>query len=169
VSRALTVLEATRPDGGPVALRAVDGMVTELGPTVTARPGDDVLHAGGDVLLPGLVNGHTHAGMTLFRGYGSDLPLMEWLEEMIWPAEARLSAEDVYWGTRLACVEMIRTGTVRFWDMYWHPVAVARAVRDAGLRATVGPPLLDVLDVGRGRPRTRRRWSRRSRRTRCTR
>ena len=59
--------------------------------------------------------------MTLFRGYGGDLPLMPWLEEKIWPVEARLDDEDVYWGARLACVEMIRTGTVRFWDMYWHP------------------------------------------------
>ena len=62
-------------------------------------------------LVPGLVNAHTHAAMTLFRGYADDLPLMEWLNEHIWPVEKRLDAEDVYWGTRLACVEMIRTGT----------------------------------------------------------
>jgi 5-methylthioadenosine/S-adenosylhomocysteine deaminase len=62
---------------------------------------------------------------------------------VVWPAEARLEAEDVYWGTRLACVEMIRAGTVRFWDMYWHPGATARAVEDAGLRATIGAPLFD--------------------------
>ena len=71
---------------------------------------------------------------------------MEWLQRHIWPAEAKLTADDVYWGTRLACVEMIRTGTVRFWDMYWQPDAVARAVADAGLRATVGPPLIDGGD-----------------------
>jgi 5-methylthioadenosine/S-adenosylhomocysteine deaminase len=106
--------------------------------------------AGGDLTrVAGLVNGHTHAAMTLFRGYADDLPLMEWLEEHIWPAEARLEAEDVYWGTRLACVEMIRTGTVRFWDMYWHPGAVARAVRDSGLRAVIGAPLIDGGDPDR--------------------
>jgi 5-methylthioadenosine/S-adenosylhomocysteine deaminase len=93
--------------------------------------------------VPGLVNGHTHAAMTLFRGFADDLPLMDWLEEHIWPAEKRLTAEDVYWGTRLACVEMVRTGTVAFWDMYWHPAATARAVRDAGLRAVIGAPLID--------------------------
>src|SRR4051812_41919663 len=82
--------------------------------------------------------------MTLFRGYGGDLPLMRWLQEKIWPVEAKLEAEDVYWGTRLACVEMIRTGTTRFWDMYWHPEATSRAVRDAGLRATVGGPLFGL-------------------------
>jgi 5-methylthioadenosine/S-adenosylhomocysteine deaminase len=145
----LTVVNATWPDGSPVALRAVDGTIAALGPDVAMEAGDDVIDAGGDVLVPGLVNGHTHAGMTLFRGYGSDLPLLEWLEQRIWPAEARLTDDDVYWGTRLACVEMIRSGTVRFWDMYWHPVAVARAVRDAGMRATVGPPLIDGLDPSR--------------------
>jgi 5-methylthioadenosine/S-adenosylhomocysteine deaminase len=93
--------------------------------------------------VPGLVNAHTHAAMTLFRGYADDLPLLTWLEQHIWPAERRLQPEDVYWGTRLACVEMIRTGTVRFWDMYWQPAATARAVRDAGLRAVVGAPLID--------------------------
>ena len=108
------------------------------------RPGDEVIDAGGMALVPGLVNGHTHAAMTLFRGHGGDLPLMEWLEEVIWPVEARLDADDVYWGARLACVEMIRTGTVRFWDMYWHAGATARAVEDAGLRATIGAPLIDV-------------------------
>jgi 5-methylthioadenosine/S-adenosylhomocysteine deaminase len=101
----------------------------------------------GDLIrVPGLVNAHTHAAMTLFRGYADDLPLMQWLEAYIWPAERRLNPEDVYWGTRLACVEMIRTGTVRFWDMYWHPAATARAVRDAGMRAVVGAPLIDEGD-----------------------
>jgi 5-methylthioadenosine/S-adenosylhomocysteine deaminase len=143
------VRDATTLGGDRVDLRAIDGTVTELGPDVLAQPGDDVLDAHGDVLLPGFVNGHTHAAMTLFRGYGGDLPLMEWLEQKIWPAEARLTDEDVYWGTRLACLEMIRTGTVKFWDMYWRPAAVARAVRDSGLRATVGPPLLDGMDPSR--------------------
>jgi 5-methylthioadenosine/S-adenosylhomocysteine deaminase len=120
-----------------------------MGPDVSAEPGDDVLDARGDVLVSGLVNGHTHAAMTLFRGFGSDLPLLEWLESKIWPAERLLTEDDVYWATRLACVEMIRSGTVRFWDMYWHPVAAGRAVVDSGLRATVGPPLFDGLDDAR--------------------
>jgi len=72
------------------------------------------------------------------------LPLMRWLEEKVWPVEAKLEPEDVYWGTRLACAEMIRTGTTCFWDMYWHPEATARAVRDAGLRAHIGGPLFDA-------------------------
>ena len=145
----LAVVNASTPDGRPVALRAVDGLLAGLGEGVRPEQGDDVIDAAGDVLVPGLVNGHTHAAMTLFRGFGGDLPLMEWLEAKIWPAEARLTDDDVYWGTRLACNEMIRSGTVRFWDMYWRPVQVARAVRDAGLRATVGPPLIDNLDTSR--------------------
>jgi 5-methylthioadenosine/S-adenosylhomocysteine deaminase len=105
------------------------------------------MNGGGELArVPGLVNAHTHAAMTLFRGYADDLPLMEWLEKHIWPAERRLEVEDVYWGARLACVEMIRTGTVSFWDMYWHPRATARAVRDAGLRAVIGAPLIDQGD-----------------------
>ena len=122
----LTVTGATL-DGEPVGLRSVDGVITALGADVRAEPGDDVLDGAGCALVPGLVNGHTHAAMTLFRGYGSDLPLMEWLEAHIWPKEALLTDDDVYWGTRLACLEMIRSGTVRFWDMYWRPSAVARA------------------------------------------
>jgi len=131
-------------EGETVGLRAEQGLIAELGPGVKARDGDEVLDAGGAPLVPGLVNGHTHAAMTLFRGHGDDLPLMQWLEEKIWPLEAKLEPEDVYWGTRLACLEMIRSGTVRFWDMYWHPEATARAVEDAGLRATVAAPLIET-------------------------
>lgn len=130
-------------DGEQVTLTASDGVFVEIGPDVSPRPGDQVVDAEGAILTPPLVNGHTHAAMTLFRGHGDDLPLMRWLQEAIWPVEAKLTDEDVYWGTRLACLEMIRTGTTRFWDMYWEPAAVARAVEDSGLRATIGPPMID--------------------------
>jgi 5-methylthioadenosine/S-adenosylhomocysteine deaminase len=146
----LAVVDA-RLDGATVGLRAVDGSIVALGPGVEPEAGDEVLVGAGRMLLPGLVNGHTHAAMTLFRGFGSDLRLLDWLEQKIWPAEARLTADDVYWGTRLACAEMIRTGTVRFWDMYWQPGAVARAVADAGLRASVGLPLVDGMDPTRAK------------------
>lgn len=132
-------------EGERVTLRAGDdGTIAEIGHDVAALPGDEILDAEGLAMFPGLVNGHTHAAMTLMRGYGDDLPLHEWLEERIWPVEARLTADAVYWGTRLACVEMIRTGTVAFWDMYWHPDAVVRAVRDAGLRVAPSAPLFDA-------------------------
>jgi 5-methylthioadenosine/S-adenosylhomocysteine deaminase len=138
------VVTGARLDGERVGLRcAADGTIAGLGPEVVAAPGEETLDAAGAILVPPLVNGHTHAAMTLFRGSGGDLPLMPWLEERIWPVEARMSPEDVYWGTRLACLEMVRSGTTRFWDMYWHPEATARAVADAGLRATIGAPLFD--------------------------
>jgi len=147
----LAVVDARR-DGKRVGLRAVAGRIAEIGPEVAARPGDEVIDAGGKALVCGLVNGHTHAAMTLFRGHGDDRPLMEWLRNVIWPVEARLDDEDVYWGTRLACVEMIRTGTVCFWDMYWRCGAIARAVEDAGLRATIGAPLIDLGDAASDGP-----------------
>jgi 5-methylthioadenosine/S-adenosylhomocysteine deaminase len=131
-------------DGAAVGLRCEGGTIAAIGPGVEPAPGDETIDAAGAHLVAPLVNGHTHAAMTLFRGYGADLPLMRWLREVIWPVEAKLEPEDVYWGARLACLEMIRTGTVRFWDMYWHPGATARAVEDAGLRATIGGPLFDV-------------------------
>jgi 5-methylthioadenosine/S-adenosylhomocysteine deaminase len=131
-------------DGERVGVRCEDGKISALGPEVGPQPGDERLDAGGAHLLPPLVNGHTHAAMTLFRGSGGDLPLLPWLEERIWPVEAKLCEEDVYRGARLACAEMLRTGTTRFWDMYWQPAATARAVEESGLRATIGAPLFDL-------------------------
>jgi 5-methylthioadenosine/S-adenosylhomocysteine deaminase len=137
-------------DGEPVGLRAEDGLIVELGPSVGPRPGDEAIEAHGLLICPPMVNGHTHAAMTLFRGYGDDMPLMEWLRTKIWPAEAKLTPEDVYWGTRLACVEMIRSGTTRFVDMYWHGPEVARAVLDSGIRAVVSSVLIDEMDAAKG-------------------
>jgi 5-methylthioadenosine/S-adenosylhomocysteine deaminase len=93
----------------------------------------------GQVLLPGLVNLHTHAAMTLLRGYADDLPLMRWLSERIWPAEARhADAEFVRAGTLLACAEMLRGGITTFNDMYFFPDAAADAVLRSGMRAALG-------------------------------
>jgi 5-methylthioadenosine/S-adenosylhomocysteine deaminase len=90
-------------------------------------------------LIPGLVNLHTHAAMTLLRGLADDLPLMAWLKDHIWPAESRhVSPEFVYDGTLLACAEMLRGGVTCFNEMYFFPEAAARAAREAGMRATLG-------------------------------
>jgi len=131
--------------GERVGVRCEDGTIAALGPDVAAQAGDEVIDAAGAHLVAPLVNGHTHAAMTLFRGSGGDLPLMPWLQERIWPVEAKLEDEDVYWGARLACAEMIRSGTTRFWDMYWQPEATARAVEEAGIRAAIGAPLFDAV------------------------
>jgi 5-methylthioadenosine/S-adenosylhomocysteine deaminase len=137
-------------DGEVVGLRAEGGVIAELGPAVEAHPGDDAIDATGLLLCPPMVNGHTHAAMTLFRGFGDDMALVEWLRTRIWPAEAKLEPEDVYWGTRLACVEMVRSGTTRFFDMYWHGVEVARAVVDSGIRSVVSSVMIDQLDPAKG-------------------
>ena len=90
-------------------------------------------------LMPGLINLHTHASMTLMRGLADDLSLMRWLKEHIWPAEARhVSREFVYDGTLIACAEMLRGGVTCMNDMYFFPEAAARAVSDSGMRATIG-------------------------------
>ena len=141
----LAVKDATL-EGTVVGVRCEDGRIAAIGPDVEAAEGDEVLDAHGMALAPGLVNAHTHAGMTLFRGFADDLPLMEWLTRYIWPVEKRMSDDDVYWGTRLACVEMIQSGTTAFWDMYWHAEAAARAVEDAGIRAVTAAPLIDDSD-----------------------
>jgi 5-methylthioadenosine/S-adenosylhomocysteine deaminase len=130
--------------GERVGLRCEGSTIAAIGADVSARAADEVVDAGGAHLVPPLVNGHTHAAMTLFRGSGGDLPLMPWLQERIWPVEAKLDSEDVYRGARLACAEMIRSGTTRFWDMYWQPEATARAVEEAGIRAAIGAPLFDA-------------------------
>src|SRR2546428_3926411 len=90
-------------------------------------------------LIPGLVNLHTHAAMTLMRGLADDLPLMSWLRDHVWPAEARhVSPEFVYDGTLLACAEMLRGGVTCFNEMYFFPEAAARAALEAGIRAALG-------------------------------
>ena len=101
------------------------------------------IDAKGGLILPGLINGHTHAAMSLFRGLADDLPLMEWLNNYIFPAESRLDASAVYIGTLLACAEMILSGTTTFCDMYLFEKEVARASKKAGMRSLVGEVLYD--------------------------
>lgn len=124
-----------------------DGLIADLLPAHEARQrwhAADTLELGDHALIPGLVNAHTHAAMNLFRGLADDLPLMTWLQEHIWPAEGRwISEEFIADGTRLAAAEMIRGGTTCFADMYFFPDSIARAARDAGLRAVVFSPVLD--------------------------
>jgi len=128
---------------GAVAVRgdtivAVGGMqdLSDLDP-------ERLIDAGGGIILPGLVNTHTHAAMTCFRGLADDLPLMTWLDDHIFPAEAALDHHTVYCGALLACAEMILSGTTTFCDMYLFEDAVARAARKAGMRAVVGEVLFD--------------------------
>jgi 5-methylthioadenosine/S-adenosylhomocysteine deaminase len=104
---------------------------------------EKIIDARGGLILPGLVNCHTHAAMSLFRGLADDLPLMEWLNNYIFPAERHMDAEFVYTGTLLALAEMILSGTTTFCDMYLFEDQVARAARKAGVRCLVGEVLYD--------------------------
>lgn len=105
-----------------------------------------VINASNLAAMPALYNMHTHTAMTLLRGFGDDMALMPWLQEKIWPQEAKLTEEDVYIGTRFGCLEMIKAGTVLANDMYWHWKGEARAAQEMGVRFLNAPTILDLMD-----------------------
>ena len=117
---------------------------------------DTVIDGHDKAIIPGLINGHTHAAMTLFRGYGDDMKLHDWLNNKIWPLEAKLTEEDVYWGAKLACLEMIKSGTTFFNDMYWHWHSTVKAVSEMGLRACVAGVFIDLFDEGKAAEQIKR-------------
>jgi 5-methylthioadenosine/S-adenosylhomocysteine deaminase len=130
---------------GAVAVR--DGRIVAVGTRAEVRAGHaakDTLDAGGGIVLPGLVNAHTHAAMVLFRGVADDLRLMDWLQKYIFPAEKKnVTAAFVKAGTRLAALEMIRSGTTTFVDMYYFEDQVAEACDEAGMRCVAGATLIE--------------------------
>ena len=107
------------------------------------RHAKKIIDANGGLILPGLLNSHTHAAMCLFRGLADDIPLMKWLNNYIFPAESKMDADFVFTGTMLACAEMIMSGTTTFCDMYLFEGEVAKAAREAGMRCLVGEVLYD--------------------------
>jgi len=111
---------------------------------------ENVIEAHGKVAVPGLVNCHTHAAMTLLRGIGEDQDLKKWLNETIWPLEAKLKPSDIYDGALLGCLEMIKSGTTCFADMYFNEDATAKAVEETGLRAVLAPGILEAGNRERG-------------------
>ncbi|MDQ1362310.1 MAG: 5-methylthioadenosine/S-adenosylhomocysteine deaminase [Pseudomonadota bacterium] len=131
-----------------------DGRIVEILPTAEAgfRFNAQIEnHCISHALIPGLINAHTHAAMSLFRGMADDLPLMDWLSNHIWPAETRwMSEEFVHDGTELAMAEMLRSGTTCFNDMYFFPDTTARLARKAGMRACVGLIVLDFPTIWAG-------------------
>jgi 5-methylthioadenosine/S-adenosylhomocysteine deaminase len=127
------------------SLRITDGRIDQIG-RVNPASTDEIIDCRRKVLIPGLINTHTHLSMTLFRGYADDLELRDWLEKKIWPLEARLTGEMCYRGALLGCLEMTRTGTTSFVDMYFHMEDVAKAVDDAGLRGILSAGMIDKPD-----------------------
>jgi len=111
---------------------------------------EKTINGEGKVALPGLVNCHTHVAMTLFRGLAEDQQLDQWLRETIWPLEAKLKPSDIYDGALLGCLEMIKSGTTCFADMYFHEDMIAKAVEKAGLRAVLAPGIIEAGNMERG-------------------
>jgi len=118
---------------------AIEGsIIKEVGENLQEKyPGFTVIDGENSLVTPGFVNCHTHAAMTMLRGYADDLSLMKWLQEMIWPREAHLDADDIYWGSQLAILEMIKSGTTSFADMYCYMDQTAQVALDSGIRASL--------------------------------
>ena len=121
------------------------GTIAGIGKDARKTIDADIVIDGSDRLaVPGLVNTHTHAAMSLLRGYADDMILQDWLSQKIWPLEAHLTGDDVYAGTKLACLEMIKSGTVAFNDMYFFMDRAADAADEMGMRATLAYGFIDL-------------------------
>ncbi|HEY0196266.1 MAG TPA: amidohydrolase family protein [Methanobacterium sp.] len=123
-----------------------DNKISSLKDNLNSKDADTVIDGSGKVLIPGLVNTHTHLTMTLMRGLADDLVLDTWLNDHIWPTEANLDGELCYAGAKLACAEMIKSGTTTFNDMYFYMDHVARAVDESGIRGNISHGMLDMGD-----------------------
>ncbi|HSE97991.1 MAG TPA: amidohydrolase family protein, partial [Blastocatellia bacterium] len=132
-------------DNGAVAVRGSSIVAVGPAPEIAARyAARRTISAAGKVVMPGLINTHTHVPMVLFRGIADDMLLMEWLQKYIFPAEAKnVDEQFVRWGTQLGCLEMIRGGTTTYVDMYDFEDAIAEETARAGMRAVLGETLID--------------------------
>ena len=131
---------------GKQSLLIKDDVISEIAPQIDESDVDKVIDATGKILLPGLINTHTHLSMTLFRGLADDLSLDSWLNDHIWPMEANLNGDYCYIGALLGAVELIKSGTTTFSDMYFYMEDVARAVDEAGIRAVLSYGMIDFGD-----------------------
>lgn len=153
VSELSLEIRAAVLDGRVQDITVRDGRIASIRPH--AQPADApspadtrVIDGRGLHAFPSFRNAHTHVAMVLFRGYGDDMPLMEWLSTRIWPAEARLTEDDVYAGARLGILEMIRGGTTFLNEMYWHRPALVRAAEEMGVRALIGQTIIEAGQPG---------------------
>ena len=124
-----------------------NGTIIDLGRASEIKhkyPRYEKIDASRKIILPGLINTHTHAAMTLMRSVADDMELMDWLTKKIWPIEDHLTADDVYHGTLMALVEMIKTGTTAFNDMYFFMDKVAEAVKESGRRGILSRGLIEI-------------------------
>lgn len=134
---------------GKKSLLIKNDIISEISDEIDESNVDKIIDATGKILLPGLINTHTHLSMTLFRGLADDLSLDTWLNDHIWPMEANLNGDYCYIGALLGAVELIKSGTTTFSDMYFYMEDVARAVDEAGIRAVLSYGMIDFGDAER--------------------
>ncbi|WP_455645352.1 amidohydrolase family protein [Methanosphaera sp.] len=124
----------------------VDDKIQEINDNLTSSDADKIIDGSDKITMPGLINTHSHVAMTLLRGVGDDQELQTWLNDYIWPKEAKLNDDLVYAGSKLAMAEMIKTGTTTFNDMYFFMEETAKAVDESGMRALLGYGMIDLFD-----------------------
>ena len=120
-----------------------DNIIVKMERDLSEEVVDEKINAKNMVVMPGLVNTHTHLAMSIFRGYKDDRKLMDWLENAIFPVEDKLESEDIYWNSYLSCLEMLRSGTTTCNDMYFGMNKVIEAIENTGLRALVAWSMTD--------------------------
>ncbi|WP_342561367.1 amidohydrolase [Paenibacillus sp. FSL R7-0345] len=156
----ILTMESNGPFVGDIL---IDGdRISDIQTDITAEV-DEVIYGEGMAAMPGLINAHQHTPMSLLRGFSDDLKLMDWLDKKMLPAESRMTPEDIYWGTKLAMAEMIKSGTTAFADMYIHMNEIAAAIEEVGMRASLTRGLV-FLEKDGGRRMSEavdliRRWS----------
>lgn len=139
------LIKQIRFNDKPVDVYISGNQIRKIG-GCSGQAAETILDGTDKALLPAFHNAHTHAAMAYMRGYADDLELHTWLNHHVWPLEAHVTAEDVYDGARLACLEMIKSGTTFFNDMYWFWHSTARAVEETGLRAAISAVFIDFDD-----------------------
>ncbi|MCF0177546.1 MAG: amidohydrolase family protein, partial [Bacteroidales bacterium] len=132
-------------EGKRVDILSENGTIVRIAPKVEVTGECNRLDGKGMTVLPGFINMHTHAAMTLMRGIKEDVPLYDWLT-YIWSVEERLDDDLIYWGAKLACLEMIKSGTTTFMDMYWRIPWACKATEEMGLRSVQSIVMLDHFD-----------------------
>ena len=143
------ILDSNNNFNDKQSLLIVNDRIAEIAPEIDESRASKIIDATGKILLPGFVNTHTHLSMALFRGLADDLSLDSWLNDHIWPMEANLNGDYCYIGALLGAVELIKSGTTTFSDMYFYMEDVARAVEDSGIRAVLSYGMIDFGDAER--------------------
>ncbi|WP_196591159.1 amidohydrolase [Pectinatus frisingensis] len=146
IKNILTVL----PDGTikKIAIAIKNDVISSVGDVPPNFVADSIIEGQGKLAIPGFVNAHTHVSMTLLRSYADDMKLMDWLNNKIWPVEAKMNKDDIYWGAMLGIAEMIKTGTTTFADMYGDMEKVAEAVETTGIRAVLSRGMIGTAPNG---------------------